>query len=138
MSSAPILDNKNPDAPSVFEPAALLREARRQKGLPEVPVPSVCILDPDTRELFTGDTFGISYRESDTAAGPFIFPTTTPPQFDPEQLRASVARLAALEKLRTQFPGLHFAGNYLNGPAVGTCIEQAFKVADDIRISFAN
>jgi len=48
------------------------------------------------------------------------------------------ARLAALEKLRTQFPGLHFACNYLHGPAVGTCIEQAFKVADDIRISFAN
>jgi uridine phosphorylase len=47
MSSAPILDNKDPDAPSVFEPAALLREARRQKGLSEVPVPSVCVLDPD-------------------------------------------------------------------------------------------
>jgi hypothetical protein len=31
MSSASILDNKDPDAPSVFEPAALLREARRQK-----------------------------------------------------------------------------------------------------------
>ena len=29
MSSAPILDNKDPDASSVFEPAALLREARR-------------------------------------------------------------------------------------------------------------
>jgi glyoxylase-like metal-dependent hydrolase (beta-lactamase superfamily II) len=57
----------------------------------------VCILDRDTRELFTGDTFGVSYRESDTAAGPFIFPTTTPSQFDPEQLRASVARIAALE-----------------------------------------
>jgi len=57
----------------------------------------VCILDRDTRELFTGDTFGVSYRESDTVAGPFIFPTTTPSQFDPGQLRASVARLAALE-----------------------------------------
>lgn len=57
----------------------------------------LCILDRDARELFTGDTFGISYRESDTAAGPFIFPTTTPPQFDPEQLRASVSRIAALE-----------------------------------------
>ncbi len=47
MSSPPILDNKEPDAPSVFEPAALLREARRQKGLPVANVPSVCILDPD-------------------------------------------------------------------------------------------
>jgi uridine phosphorylase len=42
-----ILDNKNTAAPSVFLPAALLREARRQKGLAAVDVPSVCILDPD-------------------------------------------------------------------------------------------
>jgi uridine phosphorylase len=44
---ATILDNKNPSSPSVFRPAALLREARRQKGLPTVDVPAVCILDPD-------------------------------------------------------------------------------------------
>jgi uridine phosphorylase len=44
---AAILDNKNPASPSVFKPAALLREARRQKGLPTVDVPAVCILDPD-------------------------------------------------------------------------------------------
>jgi len=43
----PILDNKNPSSPSVFAPAALLREARRQKGMPVVDVPPVCILDPD-------------------------------------------------------------------------------------------
>src|SRR6185436_6853134 len=43
----PLLDNKNPSSPSVFQPAALLREARRQKGLPNVDVPSICILDPD-------------------------------------------------------------------------------------------
>ena len=43
----PILDNKNPMSPSVFQPAALLREARRQKGLAAVDVPPVCILDPD-------------------------------------------------------------------------------------------
>jgi len=45
--SAPIFENKNPDAASVFEPAALLREARRQKGLPVAEIPAVCILDPD-------------------------------------------------------------------------------------------
>lgn len=44
---SPILDKKNTSAPSVFLPAALLREARRQKGLAAVDVPSVCILDPD-------------------------------------------------------------------------------------------
>jgi len=42
-----ILDNKNTSLPSVFQPAALLREARRQKGLAAVDVPPVCILDPD-------------------------------------------------------------------------------------------
>ncbi len=43
--------------------------------------------------MFTGDTFGISYRELDSPRGAFIFPTTTPTQFDPEQLIASVDRL---------------------------------------------
>lgn len=43
----PILSNKDASAPSVFRPAALLREARRQKGLPSSAVPPACILDPD-------------------------------------------------------------------------------------------
>ena len=43
----PILENKFPAAPSVFSAAALLREARRQKGLGYIDVPDVCILDPD-------------------------------------------------------------------------------------------
>lgn len=47
MVIPPILDNKHVSMPSVFAPAALLREARRQKGLDHVEVPAVCILDPD-------------------------------------------------------------------------------------------
>jgi uridine phosphorylase len=43
----PILDHKHPTSPSVFEPAALLREARRQKGIANGQVPPVCLLDPD-------------------------------------------------------------------------------------------
>lgn len=43
----PLLDNKNPTAKSVFAPAALLREARRQKGLTATNVPPMCVLDPD-------------------------------------------------------------------------------------------
>jgi uridine phosphorylase len=43
----PLFDNKNPSSPSVFRPSALLREARRQKDIPTVNVPAVCILDPD-------------------------------------------------------------------------------------------
>jgi glyoxylase-like metal-dependent hydrolase (beta-lactamase superfamily II) len=51
--------------------------------------------DPATRGFFTGDTFGISYREFDDASGPFMYPTTTPVQFDPPALRSSVARMLA-------------------------------------------
>lgn len=43
----PILDHKDATAPSVFQPANLLREARRQRGLPQAPVPEICLLDPD-------------------------------------------------------------------------------------------
>jgi glyoxylase-like metal-dependent hydrolase (beta-lactamase superfamily II) len=53
------------------------------------------IVDLQTRCIFTGDTFGISYREFDTARGAYILPTTTPTQFDPEQLTASIDRLLA-------------------------------------------
>ncbi len=55
-----------------------------------------CIWDPVSRGWFTGDTFGISYRELDNAAGePWVFPTSTPVQFQPEALRASIERLLA-------------------------------------------
>jgi uridine phosphorylase len=43
----PILARKHYHSASVFEPQALLREARRQKGIPLVDVPAVCVLDPD-------------------------------------------------------------------------------------------
>jgi Phosphorylase superfamily len=47
MIATPILCNKLTSKPSVFAPAALLREARRQKGLGSTDVPPVCVLDPD-------------------------------------------------------------------------------------------
>jgi uridine phosphorylase len=43
----PILDGKDHRALSVFRPEALLREARRQRQLPLVAVPEICVLDPD-------------------------------------------------------------------------------------------
>jgi len=52
-----------------------------------------CIWDTRTRGFFTGDTFGLSYREFDTEQGPWLLPTTTPVQFEPDRLRDSVLRL---------------------------------------------
>jgi glyoxylase-like metal-dependent hydrolase (beta-lactamase superfamily II) len=56
-----------------------------------------CLWDPHTRGWFTGDTFGLSYREFDTAAGAWILPTSTPVQFEPEPLKASLRRLLAAD-----------------------------------------
>jgi uridine phosphorylase len=47
VTKAPILDHKDSSSPSVFQPSALLREARRQKGIPYAEVPAICVLDPD-------------------------------------------------------------------------------------------
>jgi glyoxylase-like metal-dependent hydrolase (beta-lactamase superfamily II) len=54
-----------------------------------------CVWDERSRGIFTGDTFGLSYREFDTARGAWIMPTTTPVQFQPEALRRSIERLLA-------------------------------------------
>jgi len=53
--------------------------------------------EPAAAAFFTGDAFGISYRELDTAAGPFIIPATTPVQFDPLAMQASIARMLATQ-----------------------------------------
>lgn len=45
--TSPLLRAKTYNQPSVFQPENLLREGRRQRGRPEVPVPAVCLLDPD-------------------------------------------------------------------------------------------
>jgi glyoxylase-like metal-dependent hydrolase (beta-lactamase superfamily II) len=52
-----------------------------------------CVWDERTRAWFSGDTFGLSYRELDTENGAFIFPTATPVQLDPPELIASIDRL---------------------------------------------
>ncbi len=56
-----------------------------------------CVWDARTRGFFTGDTFGLSYREFDTEQGPWLLPTTTPVQFEPDRLRESVQRLLSYQ-----------------------------------------
>jgi glyoxylase-like metal-dependent hydrolase (beta-lactamase superfamily II) len=57
-----------------------------------------CVWDERSRGFFTGDTFGLSYREFDVPGrGAWLMPTTTPVQFDPPALRASVERMLAHE-----------------------------------------
>lgn len=78
-----------------------------------------CIYDAVSRGMFSGDTFGLSYREFDSEKGPFVFPTTTPVQFDPEALHASIERLLSFNPARMYLT--HYG-----------CIEIVPRLADDL------
>ena len=52
-----------------------------------------CVYDELSKGIFTGDTFGLAYQELTNENGPFIFPTTTPVQFDPEALKTSIKKI---------------------------------------------
>lgn len=60
------------------------------------------IWDARSRSWFTGDTFGLSYRAFDVDGRAWILPTSTPVQFEPEALKATVARLLAAAPLAMQ------------------------------------
>jgi glyoxylase-like metal-dependent hydrolase (beta-lactamase superfamily II) len=53
----------------------------------------IAIVDRRSTGIFTGDTFGISYRELDVDGRPLIFPSSSPIQFDPDEMRASIERM---------------------------------------------
>lgn len=59
-----------------------------------------CVYDSLSAGIFTGDTFGLSYPPLTTEQGSFILPTTTPVQFDPQALKASIRKLLALNPRR--------------------------------------
>lgn len=59
-----------------------------------------CVRDSLSNGIFTGDTFGLAYPMLTTQQGPFIIPTTTPVQFEPEALKDSIRRLLQLQPAR--------------------------------------
>lgn len=54
----------------------------------------IVIRDSRTGHIFTGDTFGLSYREFDNNGRQFVYPTTSPSQFDPVALHDTVDMIA--------------------------------------------
>lgn len=56
-----------------------------------------CFHDPDSASVFTGDSFGLSYRELDTEQGEFIYPTTTPVHFDPPEAHRAIDTILSFE-----------------------------------------
>ena len=55
-----------------------------------------CVYDQTSKGIFTGDTFGLSYREMQKNNADFILPTTTPVQFEPDPWYDSLDKLLAL------------------------------------------
>lgn len=56
-----------------------------------------CIIDEQTNSVFTGDTLGVGYRALRNEDHAFIAPTTTPVQFNPEALHASIDRVMSYQ-----------------------------------------
>lgn len=50
----------------------------------------ISIVDHAAKGIFSGDTFGLSYRELDVDGKAFILPTTTPVNFEPDAMHASI------------------------------------------------
>jgi len=57
----------------------------------------ICLVDSRTGHVFSGDAFGFSYRELDVGGRAFVFPSTSPAQFDPQAMHASIERILALK-----------------------------------------
>lgn len=66
----------------------------------------VCVLDPRSGHLFAGDTFGLSYRELDYDGHQFVFPTSSPVQFDPDAEHRSLDLIVSLK------PGAIYVTHY--------------------------
>jgi hydroxyacylglutathione hydrolase len=70
----------------------------------------VAIRDAKSGHIFAGDVFGISYRELDEDGRQFVFPTSSPVQFEPEPYHRSIDMIAALRPAvvyNTHYSALH-------------------------------
>jgi glyoxylase-like metal-dependent hydrolase (beta-lactamase superfamily II) len=85
-----------------------------------------CIWDEATRGWFTGDTFGLSFREFDTDQGAWIAPTSPPVQFEPDALRDSVLRLMAAQ------PACLYLTHYGRLTGVPRLAEQLLALLDQV------
>jgi glyoxylase-like metal-dependent hydrolase (beta-lactamase superfamily II) len=93
-----------------------------------------CVIDESTNNLFSGDNFGIYYREFDNENGAFIFPTTTPVQFDPRAMRKTLDRLLSYNPQAVYLT--HF-GRVTNVEKLGSdlrnCLGQLVEMALDLK-----
>ncbi|GEL08402.1 MBL fold metallo-hydrolase [Salisediminibacterium halotolerans] len=63
----------------------------------------IALFDSLTLTMFTGDTLGIRYPELEEQDAPCFLPSTSPNQFDPEQMKASLAKIKTYHPERIAF-----------------------------------
>ena len=84
-----------------------------------------CFYDHGSRSVFTGDSFGLSYRELDTDKGEFIYPTTTPVHFDPPEAHKAIDRILGFD------PRKLFLTHYSQVTDLGRLAEDLHRRIDD-------
>jgi len=93
--------------------------------------------DPAAAKLQSEELTSLVHREIapllSMKSEPIFFNVTIWPRALPQYNLGHADRLAALSRLCSRFPGLWLTGNYLRGPAIGSCVEQALSVADKVR-----
>jgi oxygen-dependent protoporphyrinogen oxidase len=94
--------------------------------------------DPDTVSLADSSLVDLAHSELTSILALKSRPTkcrvTTYEKAIPQYKLGHTARLATIRAELENVPGLHLIGNYLRGPAIGACIEQAQEVAETLRI----
>ncbi len=93
--------------------------------------------DPFAAKLNSQELANLAHREIapllSIKNSPTFSNVTIWPRALPQYNLGHGERLAAISRNLARFPGLFLTGNYLCGPAIGSCVEQALIVAEDVR-----
>lgn len=94
--------------------------------------------DPAATSLKPEEVANLVHREISPLlsikGAPVFSNVTIWPRALPQYNLGHADRLARIEQLRARFPGIWLVGNYLRGPAIGSCVDQALAVAEEVRM----
>ena len=95
--------------------------------------------DPSAAKLKSEELTALVHRELSpllcAKSDPVLSNVTILPRALPQYNLGHADRLAAVAKSCSRFPGLWLTGNYLRGPAIGSCVDQALAVAEEVRVA---
>ncbi|HEY6267174.1 MAG TPA: protoporphyrinogen oxidase [Candidatus Acidoferrum sp.] len=95
--------------------------------------------DPSATKLKAEELTALVHREISNVLNlktdPVFSNVTIWPRALPQYNLGHSDRLATVAKARSRFPGLWLIGNYLQGPAIGSCVDQALEVAEAVRVA---